>query len=240
MSVQYILSRNALSVFIQGRPHPVDQSNPNYDLILDGLRNRSLSEIQVLALVNQRAAVEAAVAGLKFGAVTVGQDGVFYGDKLVPSHLTTKMLEILARGLDITPWGRFLDRIYHNQRQASIDAIGNWLVFVGMPITTDGMLLAYKKVRADHSAFIGDPVAHAPDTTIESEDGLAFSSWDCLPRTTGNNGRVMIVEIDPADIVSIPLDYHASMGVARKFRVLAEIAPQLVGFAYPNFDSAAA
>lgn len=236
MSVQYILSRGALSVFLAGRLHPVDDTNPNYEKILDGLRNRSLSEDQVLALVNQRAAVETAVARLNFGAVTVGNDGVFHGGKLVAGYLTTRMLEILARGLDITPWGLFLDRIYHNPRPHSIEALSQWLLGVGMPITREGKLLAYKKVNDNYEAFYGDTIQHLPNTTIESERGLVFTSWQYLPLSLGNNGRVMIVEIDAADIVSVPHGTHAAMGEAERFKVLAEIDPHLVGFAYPNYE----
>lgn len=52
--------------------------------------------------------------------------------------------------------------------------------------------------------------------------GLHFCSLSYLPHYHGNSGRVLIVKINPADVVSIPSDYNNAKGRAYKYQIVGE------------------
>ena len=45
--------------------------------------------------------------------------------------------------------------------------------------------------------------------------GLHFCSWAYLPHYHGAQGRVLVLKIDPANVVSIPSDYANAKGRAQ-------------------------
>lgn len=52
--------------------------------------------------------------------------------------------------------------------------------------------------------------------------GLHFCSMSYLPCYYGGQGRVLLVKIDPADVVSIPSDYDNAKGRAMRYQVVGE------------------
>lgn len=52
--------------------------------------------------------------------------------------------------------------------------------------------------------------------------GLHFCSLSYLPAYHGGSGRVLLVKIDPADVVSIPSDYDNAKGRAWRYQIMGE------------------
>jgi hypothetical protein len=52
--------------------------------------------------------------------------------------------------------------------------------------------------------------------------GLHFCSLSYLPSYHGGQGRILLVKIDPADVVSIPSDYDNAKGRASRYEILGE------------------
>src|SRR6185503_2492806 len=104
MTIPYVLSDGTLTLHLQGRPHPIDRSQPNWDAIIAALGKPETTEEDLLPLVSVKKYVE----GLQIGKVKVGEDTIFYDGKAVHNHLTHRMLEIVKAGLPIEGWARFL------------------------------------------------------------------------------------------------------------------------------------
>ena len=61
------------------------------------------------------------------------------------------------------------------------------------------------------------------DKNQTCSSGLHFCSLDYLPNFgRGDGNRVVILEIDPADVVSIPSDYNNAKGRACRYKVISE------------------
>lgn len=58
--------------------------------------------------------------------------------------------------------------------------------------------------------------------------GLHFCSMSYLPNYYGGNGRVLLVKINPADVVSIPNDYDFAKGRTCRYAVVGEHASENV------------
>jgi len=60
------------------------------------------------------------------------------------------------------------------------------------------------------------------DKNTTCSHGLHFCSLSYLPYYYGGQGRVMIVKINPADVVAIPSDYNNAKGRACRYEVISE------------------
>lgn len=242
VSIPYILTSNAITVYVGGKVYSFDRSEA-LDLI-QLLRDGS-DELTVLAHCDRLLAARHLIARA-VATSGVSHRVTFDNDELrvdgIPVQapvLVEKLVDILKVGLPIDPWLRLVERIWANPQTWARDEFLLWLETSNLPITPDGNFLAYKKVRNDyrdiHSGTLDYSVGQVVQMDRENVDtdrnntcsrGLHFCSADYLPQFASYMGaadRVLIVEVDPADVVSIPKDYSNTKGRAWKLKVVAEV-----------------
>jgi hypothetical protein len=106
-----------------------------------------------------------------------------------------------------------------------------------LPITEDGCFLAYKRIRSDYTDVhsgsfdnsIGQVVSMPRNEVDEDKDrtcsaGLHFCSRAYLPHFCGD--RIVVLKINPADVVAIPSDYNNAKGRACRYEVIQELEAQ--------------
>lgn len=116
-----------------------------------------------------------------------------------------------------------------------------------MPITPDGYFLAYKKVRPDFTSFhdcntrndVGSSVFMPREQcefnrVVCHSGGLHFCSFSYLPMYSGHEGHVLVLKVNPADVVSIPIDADDSKGRACRYTVVDTVPEDEVAFAFPQ------
>lgn len=251
-ALPYINSGSAVTVFLAGVPHALAGTHPNFDTILDMIRNGELTDDrldEIRKLVDHRAAIEEKVKGVTYGKVTVGQDAILLNGSPIHSYLATKMVDMLGAGHDVAPWAKFMDKLYNNPSKTAVDELFLWLEKAQMPITPEGNFLAYKKVQDDFSSYhkgpngltvfnrVGDVVEMIRNEVDDDRNrtcsaGLHFCSWHYLPSYYGGRGKVVILEIDPGDVVSIPSDYDNAKGRAWRYVVKGVIPEKDAQFAF--------
>lgn len=130
----------------------------------------------------------------------------------------------------------FLDNLTQNPDSRVFDQLYPFMKHNDIEISEDGCLLAYKKVRGDyydiHSGTIrnapGDKpsmprvmVQNDPNQTCSAglhvcaKSYLTHFGWD-------NNNRVVIVKVNPKDVVSVPYDYNGAKMRVCEYEVLAD------------------
>jgi hypothetical protein len=103
-----------------------------------------------------------------------------------------------------------------------------------LPITPDGHFLAYKKVRENYKDVHSGTMDNSVGQVVEMErhevndnkdqtcsTGLHFCSQSYL--TSFGGERIVIVKINPRDVVSIPSDYNDAKGRACRYEVIGEL-----------------
>jgi hypothetical protein len=153
-------------------------------------------------------------------------------------------MDVLKSGLNIAPWVHFVGKLQRNPSSTSRDELYLWLEKSGMPITPDGDFLAYKRVRPSykdiHSGKFDNSVGNVVEMSrLDVDDdrrrtcsaGLHFCSKDYLPNfsSSGDSDHVMVVKINPADVVSIPADYNDAKGRTWRYEVVGEISLEDAG-----------
>lgn len=108
-----------------------------------------------------------------------------------------------------------------------------FLAHNGHPITKDGNFIAYKKVREDYRDIHSGDFDNSVGQTVEMDrrlvddnpnntcsSGLHIASFDYAKNF--GSGRLMLCEVDPLDVVSVPIDYDNMKMRACKYKVVGE------------------
>lgn len=241
----HILADDGLTVFIDGRALFAHVSHTNYERILDALRNDAPPE-KLEELMDLPKAISQALATI--GRVTVTESGVLVDDEPLNNHLTDRIMQFVTNGLPFKPLVRFYDKLLRNPSRTAVEELYLWLEQSRMPITETGNFLAYKKVNLDYTSIYDGKTRHDLHTVVEMprnkvDDcrrnlcsyGLHFCSWYYLPHFGSARGdRVLILEIDPADVVSIPEDYDNAKGRACRYYIYGEVPEEKARHAFED------
>lgn len=245
MNVPYILSENSLTIFVEGKPHTLRKDHANFNLarkaILDG-------ETEKLAdLVDVQRAVEDFVQG----DIEVKDEVVYYKGHRLHGVVVDKLLEMLRAGLkDSAPITNFITRLQANPSANSVAELYTFLGYKNLPTTAEGKVLGYKGVQHDYWSSTGNAdtivvqgetnerhqILNEVGATIEvarrcvddNKDnhcsfGLHIGSYDYANSWAGEHGRLLVVEFDPADAVSVPTDCNFQKLRVSKYNVVSDI-----------------
>ena len=102
-----------------------------------------------------------------------------------------------------------------------------------MPITPEGNFLAYKGVNSEFKDFYSNKFDNSVGSVLEMRrngvcdnadigcsDGFHAGSYDYAKGYAHNGGHLMIVEIDPSDVVSVPFDCSCQKLRTCKYKVV--------------------
>ena len=228
-SLASIIGSNFIVVMLSGVTHTINADHAHYSKIREALKVKNHTEVERLINIKQ------SVINFSQGNVTVRDGEVFYGDMPVRGSVVRRILDMIRENFDAQPMLRFLNNLMQNPSKRAVDELYGFLEASALPITEDGCFLAYKKVRDDYRDFYTGNMDNSVGAVLEmprnqvDEDkdrtcsyGLHFCSLSYLPHYHGGQGRVMIVKINPADVVSIPSDYNNAKGRAARYEVIGE------------------
>lgn len=236
-NIKAIISDRSITVFISGDSFSVDSSFVDYDKLIDAIHRGDELSIRIhIDKFREMIGYTKHIEGLNITKSGITYDGM----KLHGTLVDTIMAMILAEE-DYAPLERFLQNIAMNPSDVSKQELIEFLDTGKFPITEDGCFLAYKKVRPDytdiHSGTFDNSIGCVltmnrddvdPDRTKTCSQGLHFCSYDYLPHFwyKTDEDRIMIVKINPIDVVSIPDDYNYTKGRTWRYEVVDEITEE--------------
>ena len=230
-AIPYLIQGANVILVIDGKSHTISKSTHiAYGKIIDALKAQDWDAL--------RDCVEPKKAIVNFGKGYVSIDDGNVSWKGHPFHnaLATRMIEMYQDGFPIDPMVRFMENLMQNPSKRSVDQVYGFLEKNSLPITEDGYFLAYKRVNLNytdcHTGTIDNSIGQIvsmdrnlvddnPDSHCSS--GLHFCSESYLKSFGGANDPVMILKINPADVVSIPTDYDGAKGRCMKYEVVAQV-----------------
>lgn len=231
--IPYSITDRAISVLLDSHMKVVERSSANFLKLQSALR----LPVHDLSLIRDLADINSFIERVTFGAIKISDNEVRWNGEPVANVVADRLIDMLHAGHDIEPMARFLDRLLSNPLKSVEQELYLWLESGNAPITPDGYFLAFKKVRHDykdcHTGTIDNSVGQKPSMPRETVDdnrnnhcsrGLHFCSFGYLAQFGGD--RVMIVKIDPANVVSIPTDYNFQKGRCWTYDVVGEIAQE--------------
>ena len=243
--VPYIQSENSLTIFWEGKPYTLRKDHPNFHnakkAILDGEYDR-LGD-----LVDIAKSVEDFVEG----DIEVKDEVVYYKGHRLHGVVVDKLLEMLRAGMkDSAPLTNFITRLQANPSANSVNELYSFMSYKSLANTPEGKVLGYKGVQSDYWSTTGNAdtivlqgktndrhqILNEVGATIEvarrcvddNKDnhcsfGLHVGSFDYADSWAGEGGRLLLVEFDPADAVSVPTDCDFQKLRVSKYKVISDI-----------------
>lgn len=239
MKIPFSISDRSLTFYVEGQPYSVDRSAPAYPELRDMIQTEDPDIAKLISLTNPVEAIRSAVLEaeadyLPRGLISVTRSSVTYNGTPLHGVIVDRIFDLMSEGFNIQPMVRFLENLMTNPTDFARDEMYLWLETSDLPITEDGHFLAYKSVRSDFKSHHGGVVDNTPGTIVEMprqevdkdrnntcSTGLHFCSKSYLSSAYNlNDGVIVLLKINPADVVSIPSDYGNSKGRAWKYEVL--------------------
>lgn len=229
----YIIQGDTLTIVIEGRQSTINrETHPKFDQVLDAIRQGDWDAVP--DLVDLVAVIRNYVS--ENGDIEVKDGDVYFQNKPFANALADRLLGLLEEELPVEPLCNFLTNLKKNPSKRAVDELYGFLENNSLPLTPDGHFIAYKKVRGDftdiHSGkfdnSVGQIVEMARNEVDEDKDqtcssGLHFCSLEYLPHFGGSYGtNVVLLKINPRDVVSIPSDYNNAKGRCCRYEVIAE------------------
>lgn len=235
--IPFIQTKNGVTLYINSETHEVDRTHAQYQAILDLIKQDAVDAAEQIKSLLTKAitAIKTAVAAAPKSGVTFEDGQVKYNGEAIHNSLTDRMLRMIDEGFPVQPLVAFLEKLQTNPSFRVVNSLYGFLEAGGIPIAEDGDLYAYKAIRTDwtdiHSGTIDNSIGQAPQVPRNKVDedanrtcsyGLHVCSWNYLPHFAHTNGRVVIVKVNPADVVAIPADYNNTKMRCARYEVVSE------------------
>ena len=176
---------------------------------------------------------------------------VEYKGQKLPEVLKNKLLDLYKAGTkDFSHLFKFIDNLLANPDENSREQLYSFLVHENMPITDEGTFIAYKAVQNDFYSITGntetvilegkvnekgqilneigktirmrhDDVENNPE--VGCSHGLHVGSFKYADDFKGGRGRMIAVEVNPKDVVSVPYDCNYQKCRVSAYKVLNEV-----------------
>lgn len=238
-SVPYILNENSLTVMMGTAPKTVSREHPYFNDIVEAVKDKDWEE--VFRLIDMETAINE-FAGSNSG-VEVKNGTVYYKGQEVHNTLTERIMFLHRNGHDIDPFVNFMENLMENPSYRATHELFDFLEACTLPITDDGRFLAYKKVRDNymdvHSGTFDNSPGSVPqmERNFVDEDknrtcsaGLHICSYSYLSHYPGD--RVVMVKVNPADVVAIPADHGNAKARVSQYEVIKDITDDYISDYY--------
>lgn len=236
--VPYRISDKTITLVVDNKVHTVQRSAPNADAIIAELAKGENADLE---LIKALASLKNFIIYMSMGRVSITDAGVSFLGEIISTYMAERILRHHHEGVDVAPMLAFMDMVMDHPVAGIQNDIFKWCEKGDMPFTAEGHIIAYKKVREDYRSYHASPdgshLLHTIGEYVEMErsavdprrdntcsTGLHFCSYDYLNKYQGaNTGRILILAINPQDVIAIPTDYNQTKGRACRYKVIGEL-----------------
>jgi len=232
-----------ITVVLDGERHSINAGNGLFSKALEAYKVNDWDTF--VGCVNPEIRLKSLYASYEGIEVKDGNLYVF-GDA-VHSTLATRVLSFLEAGLDCVYLFKFILKLNLNPSKRAVDELYTFLEHRVLPITDNGNFLAYKAVREDYTdkhsgKFLNtvDSVLEMPRNKVDDDKNVGCSygfhagTVEYAKEFMGYQGHLMLVEINPADVVSIPTDCQFQKLRTCRYKVVSEYEVDLTDPLYAS------
>lgn len=217
MKPTLIVTDETITVVVQSTPYVIAVGQPRWGPLLEAITAEDWEAvIRITTEVDQLRASTL----VQDGDLEVKDGRILWRGNQLSGYLIDHILRTIRDGEDAQPLLNFLKRLQRNPSHRVVQGLFRWLEKGDMKITPDGLIIAYKKVRADFtdawSGTMDNSIGARPfkernaiddePTKTCADSGLHFCSKGYLPnfQSYGSNDHIMVIHVDPEHVVSFP------------------------------------
>jgi hypothetical protein len=220
-----------ITVVLDGKSHSINAGNKLFTNALEAYKVNDWDAF--ISFVNPELRLKSLYA--KYEGIEVKDGNLYVFDEPVHSTLATRVLSFLEAGLDCVHLFKFILKLNLNPSKRAVDELYTFLEHRALPITDNGNFCAYKAVREDYTdkhsgKFLNtvDAVLEMPRNKVDDDKNIGCSygfhagTIEYAKQFSGGYGHIMLVEINPSDVVSIPTDCEFQKLRTCKYKVVGE------------------
>ena len=246
--MNYNITDESITTVIDGQAYTLRRDHGNAKLVIEAIV-RKAPESEIRDLMDIAKAVNAYLGD----HVEVRDGSVWHRGEPVDECISRRILAFMTEGLPVEPLTKFLENLYNNPSHNSRSQLYKFLEHKNMPITDDGCFLAYKSVDANymdhHTGKFSNRVGQVlsiPRRNVDDnpENGCSYGfhagSLDYASGFGGSDRKVVIVKINPADVVSVPNDCEFQKLRTARYEVVANYTgplPETYANTYEGTDN---
>ena len=243
--VPYTISDNSITIFWEGKPYTLRSDHANFKLAEKAILDARYDDLGDLLDISK------AVENFVEGEIEVKDEIVYYKGHRLHGVVVDKLLDMLRSGMkDSAPLTNFITRLQANPSANSVNELYSFLSYKSLATTPEGKVLGYKGVQGNFWSSTGNAdtivvqgetndrhqILNEVGSTIEvarrcvddNKDnhcsfGLHVGSYDYANQWAGKDGRLLLVEFDPQDAVSVPTDCDFQKLRVSKYKVVSDI-----------------
>lgn len=188
----------------------------NFTAVKEALE-RGADAQEVAELIDEKTFMMKICPGLE----DLGDGTMSFAGHIMPAAIAAKIKTMLSAGSDPRFLVRFWERLAKNPSHRSVTQLWGFLQHTGITLTKSGCILAYKSVRKDFLDHHSGKWKNTPGKVLEMPRNQISDDPSCpchegfhagalqYASTFGgsDNSLIIIVKIDPEDVVCIPYDH---------------------------------
>lgn len=243
---------NNVSVTTSVKTHVFGKAHPNFEKIVKLVRmsvgKSDDVKTQIASRIDRLADIPKAVTRAAGGKVTVTNGTVLYNGQPIHHAVVDEIVRYDQAGLPFDHLARFLERLLQNPSKRSIDQVWGFVSKHGLNIDEDGYVLGLRRVNDNwkdfHTGTIDNKIGAKPsmprnqvsdDPNDGCSHGFHFGAAEYVSTFHGGQGHVIVVRVDPADIVCVPYDEHASKVRCCAYEVVREHIGEVKPLEHPVY-----
>jgi len=228
--IPYILTEQSLTVVIDGKAETMSNEHPAWEQAKEALSSEDWERLQ--SLFNVETAVQDYLD--TEAEIEVKDGAVFFQGEAIHNQVVDRILDFMRQNLPHQPLVKFLGKLMDNPSSRATEELYSFLEHKNMPLTPEGNFLAYKGVDGDFKDFWSHKFDNSVGQTLEMRRngvcdnanqgcsaGFHAGSYEYAKGYASNGGNLMVVEIDPSDVVSVPYDCECQKLRTSKYKVVS-------------------
>lgn len=238
-------------IFNDGSTEIISESHVSFKALLNAFLEGGKDEVEILELTQVVETIQKKLTALSERVSILGNSVFFDGDE-IDGHLIEVIKDLFTSGEDIelAPLVKFLEKASTNPSLDSIDDLYRWINNGDLVITDDGDFLAYKGVYgtedrlSTHSGvafvdgveirgripYVDGSVVTMPRSSVGDNRNVACSTGlhaGTHRYASGYGDTLILVKINPRDVVSVPNDSSGQKLRVSRLVVLKETTERL-------------
>lgn len=232
-----------ITIYVDDKMYGTTNEDPSWNKIIAGVE---ANDPQVVRFFNL---ADTAAEHFEYlsDRVSIAHGKVYFDHELVGGELTEQIARFASAGVeDWQPLVNFYEKVMTNLQEHTREQLYRWLAQQNIAITSSGNFVAYKGVSIGedgsylsinqgkaivdgtvHSGYIpnnlGSVVSMPPNEVTHDPSqgcgpGLHAGTWQYA--SDWARGAVLEVEINPADVVSVPTDCNSAKLRVSRYRVV--------------------
>lgn len=236
--MKYIKTGSRLNIYHNKQYYHVSKDHKDFDKIYKLLKEKKFSQVEkIIEKINNEKLKKKSK-----GELEVIKNKIYISGEreFMPDDLNNIIIDFYKKGLPFSHLIKFYQKLKKNPSNSSKEELYSFIKYNNITINEKGNLILYKKVYNTHTSqglvdlytktFNNNPgrtvqIARRkvdPDRNRTCSNGLHVASYSYARYSYGGqNDPLIMVEVDPKDVVSVPTDYgNQKMRVCR-YKVLS-------------------